>query len=56
MQAFAIFAVCFLGNNNKQVTGEGGFCNNPPCPRRHGSLQWEGRNIPRRREIDNLGP
>lgn len=29
MQAFAIFAVCFLGNNNKQVTGEGGFCNNP---------------------------
>lgn len=29
MQAFAIFAVCFLGNNNKQVAGEGGFCNNP---------------------------
>lgn len=42
MQAFAIFAVGFLGNKNKQVWGAGGggaSAKIPPCPRRHGSLQ-----------------
>lgn len=57
MQELAIFAVRLLSNKNMHLgRGEGGSAVIWPCPRRHESLQWIGRDIPRHREADNLGP